>query len=153
MKSYLLAIVITLTTFLFLPTETNAFGHKKVEINLSTQTLQAYEGGNLIYHLTISSGKPWWPTPTGTFYPWTKLKSTRMRGGSQALGTYYNLPNVPYVVYFFKGYGLHGTYWHNNFGYPMSHGCVNLKTSDAEKLYYWIDMQTPITIYGVTPGV
>ena len=49
----------------------------------------------------------------------------------------YDLPNVPYVMYFYRGYGLHGTYWHNNFGTPMSHGCVNLTLADAKWLYEW----------------
>jgi lipoprotein-anchoring transpeptidase ErfK/SrfK len=63
---------------------------------------------------------------------------------------YYNLPNVPYVMFFensqvpgYRGYGLHGTYWHNDFGKVHSHGCVNLPTPIAEKLYYWTDPQMP----------
>ena len=74
-----------------------------------------------------------------------------MKGGSIALGTYYDLPNVPYVVYFYKGYGIHGTYWHSNFGHPMSHGCVNVSIPDMALLYNWIDLATLIKIYGVTP--
>jgi lipoprotein-anchoring transpeptidase ErfK/SrfK len=91
-----------------------------------------------------------------------------MIGGSKWDGTYYNLPNVPYVIYFYNarypkgtGYALHGTYWHTNFGNPMSHGCINLRTSDMAILYYWIDtlrfdakgngMGTMIIIQGVTP--
>jgi lipoprotein-anchoring transpeptidase ErfK/SrfK len=52
-------------------------------------------------------------------------------------GPGYYLPNVPYVMFFYKAYSLHGTYWHNNFGQPMSHGCVNLRTEDAQWLYEW----------------
>ena len=52
-------------------------------------------------------------------------------------GPGYYLTNVPYTMYFYRGYGLHGTYWHNNFGHPMSHGCVNLKTPDAKWLFDW----------------
>jgi len=93
-----------------------------------------------------------------------------MSGGSGS--GYYNLPNVPYTMYFFNsyiaksnGYGIHGTYWHSNFGHPMSHGCVNMKTEDAEKLFYWSNPGagsvsypsannpgTLITIYGKTPS-
>ena len=137
---------------LFLTFTGTAFAvEKRVEVDLTNQRLYALEDNRVIYNFTVSTGKPWWPTPTGTFLPWIKLLSTRMIGGSWAAGTYYNLPNVPYVVYFYQGYGLHGTYWHNNFGIPMSHGCVNLRTVDAEKIYYWIEMTTPITIYGTTP--
>jgi lipoprotein-anchoring transpeptidase ErfK/SrfK len=53
---------------------------------------------------------------------------------------------VPYVMYFFEGYGLHGTYWHNNFGHPMSHGCVNLRTPDAKWFYNWAEIGTPVLV-------
>ena len=67
-----------------------------------------------------------------------------MEGGSKVLRTYYYLPNVPFVMYFYndeipkwRGFGLHGTYWHSNFGHPMSHGCINMRTEEAGQLYYW----------------
>ena len=60
-----------------------------------------------------------------------------MAGGSGADA--YNLPNVPYVMYFYQDYGLHGAYWHNNFGHPMSHGCINERITDAKALYDWAD--------------
>jgi len=113
---------------------------KWVEVDLSDQKLYAHNGNNIDYEFKVSSGK-WAPTPTGDFRIWAKLRYTRMVGGDKALHTYYNLPNVPYTQYFYKGYGLHGAYWHNNFGHPMSHGCVNLAVLDAEKLFYWT---TPI---------
>ena len=107
-----------------------------IEIDLSDQKLYAHNGPNIDYEFLVSSGK-WAPTPTGEFKIWIKLRYTKMEGGVKGTGTYYYLPNVPYVQYFYKGFGLHGTYWHNNFGQPMSHGCVNLATPDAEKLFYW----------------
>jgi len=119
---------------------------KHIYINLKTQTLTAYDGKTLFMKTLISSGK-WFPTPTGEFTIWVKLRSTRMSGGSG--DDYYNLPNVPYVMFFANdkvpaslGFSLHGTYWHNNFGHAMSHGCVNMKTTDVAKLYEWA---TPIT--------
>lgn len=148
-------IFILLAQITFLPANTafaQTLPQKRVEIDLTHQRLYAFEGNTRIYNFPISSGKPWWPTPTGTFYPQTKLRYDEMIGGSTAYGTYYDLPNVPYVVYFYQGYSLHGTYWHNNFGHPMSHGCVNLPTPDAAQLYSWIDYSTPITIYGQTPS-
>ena len=84
----------------------------------------------------ISSGK-WAPTPTGTFSIWYKTRSQSMIGGSQELGTYYNLPNVPNNMFFYKGYALHGAYWHNNFGHPMSHGCVNEPLANASQIFDW----------------
>lgn len=144
-----------------------ATGEEKwIDIDLASQRLRAYEGNRLVYEFPISSGK-WGRTPTGEFRVWIKLRYTLMHGGSRELGTYYYLPNVPYTQYFYKGYGLHGTYWHNNFGHPMSHGCVNMRTSDAETLFYWtippVDTNqnvvypsydypgTRIVVHGVTP--
>lgn len=107
-----------------------------IEVDLSEQKLYAHEGDRIAYQFLVSSGK-WAPTPTGEFRIWSKFKYTKMEGGRKEINTYYYLPNVPYTQFFYKGYGLHGTYWHNNFGHPMSHGCVNLATPDAEKLFYW----------------
>lgn len=117
--------------------------NKRIEVDLTNQRLYAYEGDRLVYNFLVSTGK-WGRTPTGTFRIWVKLRYTKMSGGNQALGTYYYLPNVPFVMFFSgpnasqsAGYSLHGTYWHNNFGHPMSHGCVNMKTEEVEQIYYW----------------
>lgn len=109
---------------------------KWIEVDLSEQKLYAHNGKKIDYEFLISSGK-WAPTPKGEFRIWVKLKYTKMEGGIKGTSTYYYLPNVPYTQYFYKGYGLHGTYWHNNFGQPMSYGCINLSIPDAEKLFYW----------------
>ena len=131
-------------------------GEKRIEIDLTNQKVYAYEGNKKIYEFLISSGK-WSPTPTGEFRIWIKLRYALMKGGSKALNTYYYLPNVPYTMYFYnsnipksKGYGLHGTYWHNNFGHPMSHGCVNMRTEDAEKIFYWANPPIKANTYSVT---
>lgn len=118
-------------------------GNRWIEIDLSEQRLYAHEGDTIVYNFLISSGKPWTPTVTGDFRVWIKLRYTKMSGGSRALGNYYYLPNVPYTQYYYRDYGLHGTYWHNNFGHQMSHGCVNLATPDAEKLFYWTGPVVP----------
>lgn len=112
---------------------------KWIEVDLTNQRLLAHEGNRVVYNFPISSGKAWTPTVTGEFRVWIKFKYAKMSGGSRALGTYYYLPNVPFIMYFHKGYGIHGAYWHNNFGHPMSHGCVNMKIPDAEQLFYWAD--------------
>jgi hypothetical protein len=116
---------------------------KRIAVDLTQQRLRAFEGNQLKYDFLISSGT-WDRTPTGVFKIWSKFRYTKMSGGSQALGTYYYLPNVPYVMFFYNnrvgmasGYSLHGTYWHDNFGTPMSHGCVNMKTEEAEQIFYW----------------
>ncbi|MBI2601245.1 L,D-transpeptidase [Candidatus Daviesbacteria bacterium] len=149
MRIFLIGLLMLFT--LIKPIDVQA-ATKRIEVDLTAQKLHAFEDNTLVYSFLISSGKPWWPTPTGDFKPWVKVPFQRMIGGDKRLGTYYNLPNVPYVVYFYKGYALHGTYWHSNFGVPMSHGCINLKTDDMTILYPWIDYSTQIRIYGVTPA-
>jgi hypothetical protein len=113
---------------------------KHIYVDLSRQTLYAYEGNKKIMQALISSGK-WGRTPTGNFNIWIKLRATRMAGGQGADA--YDLPNVPWVMYYYNDFGLHGAYWHNNFGYPMSHGCVNMRPIDARELYNWIDPPIP----------
>lgn len=117
--------------------------NKWIEVDLSEQTLRAFENGQLIMETKVSTGK-WGRTPTGTFTIANKFRYVKMSGGSRELGTYYYLPNVPYVMFFgnsqipeSRGFSLHGTYWHNNFGTPMSHGCINLSVPDSEKLFAW----------------
>jgi len=139
--------------------DTAGTGEKHIYVDLSKQMLSAYQGDTLYFQTSISSGK-WNRTPTGDFRIWIKLRATRMSGGSG--DDYYNLPNVPYTMFFANdtvprsvGFSLHGTYWHNNFGHPMSHGCVNMRTIDAQKIYDWVDPPTTgYTTYatGETPG-
>lgn len=109
---------------------------KHIYVDLASQTLYAYEGNTKIMQTFISSGR-WNKTPVGNFHIWEKLRSTRMAGGEGADA--YNLPNVPYVMYFYNDFGLHGAYWHDNFGHTMSHGCVNMRQVDAGTLYNWAD--------------
>lgn len=139
-------------------------GAKKIYVDLTNQKLYAYEGIRLIYGFTISSGK-WNPTPVGKFYIWIKLLATNMEGGDKENNTYYNLPNVPYTMYFYNenvgkwnGYGIHGAYWPINFGQPATFGCVALSIKDAAKIYYWTDPApayppTPVIIFGKAPFI
>ncbi len=127
---------------------------KRIEVDMTSQRLYAYENDVLKYNFLVSTGK-WDRTPSGTYKIWTKIRSQKMSGGSKELGTYYYLPNVPYILFFYNekvpkhiGYSIHGTYWHNNFGIPMSHGCVNMKTPEVELIYNWADYDTPIIIFG-----
>ena len=143
-------------------------GEKHIYVDLTHQTLYAFEGNSLFMGTFISSGK-WHPTPPGDYRIWIKLRATRMSGGSG--DDFYDLPNVPYVMFFSNndisqsaGFSLHGAYWHDNFGHPMSHGCVNMRTIDAQKLYDWVNpptngyttyadanQGTPVTIFGEAP--
>lgn len=110
-----------------------------IRVDLSEQTLVAYEGMKPVRAFIISSGLPGTPTVTGKFRIRTKVRSQTMVGGSGAL--YYYLPNVQWVQYFYEDYGFHGTYWHNDFGRPHSHGCINMTNADAKWLFDWAQPQ------------
>jgi hypothetical protein len=115
----------------------NAAGEEKwIEVSLDQQILRAWEGNKVIMEFPISSGL-WYPTPKGDFGIWYKTRYQRMKGGSKELGTCYDLPNVPSNMFFYLGFGIHGAYWHNNFGHPMSHGCVNTPLVNAAQLFEW----------------
>ena len=116
---------------------TTADGVEKwIDVSLDEQKLRAWEGDKLVMEFPISSGK-WAPTPKGTFNIWYKTRSQVMSGGSKDLGTYYYLPNVPHNMFFTQGFAIHGAYWHNNFGQPMSHGCVNAPLAAVAQLFEW----------------
>jgi LysM repeat protein len=119
---------------------TSGDDEKWIDINLSTQTLVAYSGQTPVLRASVSTGTWRYPTVVGTFRVYIKYVSTRMRGPG------WDRPNVPYTMYFYRGYAIHGTYWHDNFGTPMSHGCVNLSVSDARWLFNW----APVGIKVVT---
>lgn len=112
-----------------------------IDVNLRTQRLTAYQGNTPVFSALISGGLPATPTVVGRFAIYSKLTSTRMTGPG------YDLPGVPYTMYFYKGYAIHGTYWHNNFGRPMSHGCVNMRTQDAAWLFNWASIGTPVVTH------
>ena len=121
----------------------NAVGEEKwIEVSLDQQMLRAWEGNRVVMEFPISSGK-WAKTPKGDFNIWYKTRNQSMIGGSKALGTYYNLPNVPHNMFFYKGYAVHGAYWHNNFGNPMSHGCVNAPLDKVGALFEWTGPVVP----------
>ncbi|MGC9346660.1 MAG: LysM peptidoglycan-binding domain-containing protein [Anaerolineae bacterium] len=115
-----------------------AGGGKWIDINLSAQRVTAYQGQTAVYSALASTGLPGTPTVVGTFRIYVKYLSTPMSGPG------YYLPNVPHTMYFYRGYGIHGAYWHNNFGTPMSHGCVNLSLPDAAWFYSWAPVGTKV---------
>ncbi len=121
--------------------EPGRYEGRYIDINLSEQTLYAYEGNNLVNQFLISSGIRSHPTPTGEFHVYAKSRSSLMDGPD------YYLPNVPWISWFSGDYSIHGTYWHHNFGHPMSHGCVNASIGDAEWIFGWADIGTPVYIH------
>ncbi len=104
---------------------------KWIDIDLTHQRLVAYERYQPVYWATVSTGITRMPTVTGSYRIYYKFRYGDMSGSD------YYLRDVPYVMYFYKSYAMHGTYWHNNFGQPMSHGCINMKIEDAAWLYNW----------------
>jgi lipoprotein-anchoring transpeptidase ErfK/SrfK len=116
-------------------------GEHWIEVNLTQQRVYAWEGDALANSFLVSTGTWATPTVTGTFHIWNKTRIQDMSGPG------YYLPDVPFVMYFYKDYGFHGTYWHNNFGTPMSHGCVNLTIPDSEWLYNWASYGTTVKVH------
>jgi len=116
-------------------------GGRWIDVDLSAQRLTAYEGNTPVRSTLISAGLPRTPTPTGQFRVYVKYASILMSGPG------YYLPNVPYTMYFYRNYAIHGAYWHSNFGHPMSHGCINLPTPEAQWLYNWASVGTPVKIH------
>ncbi len=113
---------------------------REILVDLSDSRVYAYENGVLVRNVLGSTGLPATPTVQGNFTVQRKYGAQTMSGPG------YYLPDVPYVLYFFAGYALHGTYWHSNWGQPMSHGCVNLPTPEAEWFYSWADVGTPVQV-------
>ncbi|MFH7028483.1 MAG: L,D-transpeptidase [Heteroscytonema crispum UTEX LB 1556] len=112
-----------------------------IQVNLSKQRLIAWEGKTPIYAIAISSGKNATPTRTGIFQIQSKHRKTRMRGRD------YDVPNVPYAMFYDGNYGIHGAYWHRKFGTPVSRGCVNLAPNHAKWLFNWASPGTTVFIH------
>lgn len=112
-----------------------------IDVDVTRQILTAYEGQTPVRTTPVSTGLPRTPTPVGKYHIYVKLLRDDMRGPD------YYLRDVPYTMYFYKGYGLHGTYWHSNFGHPMSHGCINLPTEEAKWLFNWASVGTLVNIH------
>ncbi|HEY52405.1 MAG TPA: LysM peptidoglycan-binding domain-containing protein [Caldilineae bacterium] len=118
-----------------------ASGKKWIEVDLSSQRLIAHQGDSVVLRTKVSTGLRYTPTPVGRYAVRTKVRRQTMTGPG------YSLPNVQWVMYFYRDYAIHGTYWHNRFGRPMSHGCVNARNGDAKFLYNWADYGTPVIVH------
>lgn len=112
-----------------------------IEVDLTHQMVYAYEGQTLVNSFLVSTGAAPRLTVTGSYHVYERHVKGNMWGPG------YFLPDVPYIMYFYKGFALHGTYWHSNFGTPMSHSCVNLSILDAEWLYYWSSLGTLVKVH------
>lgn len=158
---YALCLVTALSTEVFIPASTTAqtievqgissisqaiSTYKKtnqrwIEIRLSTQRLIAWEGKKQVHAVIVSTGKDSTPTPKGVFAIQSQHRSARMQGDD------YDIPDVPYTMYYSGGYAIHGAYWHHSFGTPISHGCVNVAVDHAKWLFYWADVGIPVVVH------
>jgi lipoprotein-anchoring transpeptidase ErfK/SrfK len=123
------------------PAPAPATGGRWIEVILGQQRLIAHDGGSIFMNTAISSGTARYPTVRGAFSIYVKYRSTPMSGPG------YYLPAVPNTMYFYGGYAIHGAYWHNNFGHPMSHGCINMRLADAAALFNWASVGTKVVIH------
>jgi hypothetical protein len=117
-----------------------------VGVDLWQQVLTVYEDDHLIFATLISSGRPSHTTRKGIFHIWIRLTTDDMNGGMGGPDEY-ALPYVPFVMYFDRSISLHGAYWHDNFGYAQSHGCVNMSITDAHWLFNWTEAAPTATVY------
>lgn len=123
--------------------------NKSIVVDRSEQKLYAYEGETLFKELSISTGLQLTPTPRGVFSVFKKMPSRYMQGPLPDLADrqVYDLPGVPWNLYFTQGgAAIHGTYWHNSFGQPYSHGCVNLPPKEAKEIYDWAELGTKVIV-------
>lgn len=137
---------------------------KRIRVYLDTQRAEAVENGQVVKTFRISSGKPATPTVTGSFYIYARFPSKTMRSRAKpGEKGHYVVEDVPYAQYFHADYAFHGAFWHNGFGHPASHGCVNLSTrkknrrwpnaaEDAGWLYQWASLGVPVTVTQKAPA-
>jgi lipoprotein-anchoring transpeptidase ErfK/SrfK len=121
-------------------TDAPADGKRWIEIDISDQKLIAWQGDVPVFETIVSTGKPGWRTLPGKFKVYVKYDETRMRGAD------YDTPDVPWTMYYSGAFAIHGAYWHNNFGTPVSHGCVNLRVPEAKALYEWASVGTEVIV-------
>lgn len=111
-----------------------------IEVDLSAQQILAWEGSTLVFSAPVSTGREGDWTPPGVYAIEIKYDKAWMEGDD------YDIPNVPYVMYFFGSYAIHGAYWRDSFGTPASRGCVSMSVEQAEWLYSWAAEGTHVVI-------
>jgi lipoprotein-anchoring transpeptidase ErfK/SrfK len=111
-----------------------------IEVRISERTLTAWEGNTPIRSFTVSTGRADEPTLPGVFQIEQKLERAWMQGDD------YEIPNVPYTMYYSGNYAIHGAYWHSDFGSAISNGCINLPVGQAAWLFDWADVGTTVVI-------
>lgn len=123
-------------------------GDRWIDVDLAEQTLAVYDNGSLVFATVIASGLEPFYTRPGLFQIYEKKETETMRNSD--LTDYYYLDNVPWTMYFDKARALHGAYWRTRFGYPQSHGCINLSVGDSHWLYNWANVGDFVFVYDTT---
>ena len=149
-----LFFLVAAVLFLYIPKSASAqiiTAEKLITVDTGSQTVTAWNNGQIQYQTKASTGMYLTPTVKGSFKIRTKIPMQDMRGPSpyrqyHPSGKYY-IKNVPHVMYFYQAYAFHGAYWHNNFGRRASHGCVNLPLAAAEWLYNFADVGTRVEVF------
>ncbi len=117
--------------------------------------MTVYEQGQLVFATLISTGLDGWWTQPGVFQIYEKLEADPMAGSFAAdRSDFYYLEDVPWILYFDESRAIHGSYWHNGYGYPRSHGCVNMSPFDSHWIFNWAEEGTWVYVYdpsGRTP--
>ena len=136
---------------------------RRLFVYLDSQRVDAVENGKVIRTFKVSTGKSKTPTVTGTYYIYDRYRHKTMRSDvDKGQRGYYEVKDVPYTQFFHKDYAFHGAFWHNNFGHPASHGCVNMATKEQNKrwpkvsedagwLYHWGALGLPVTVMQKMP--
>jgi hypothetical protein len=129
-------------------------GERWIDVSIRKQALVAYQGTKAVYATLVSTGEAGEADPEtskstvqGAFRIFAKHLTTTM--SSEVVGEEFELEDIPYVQYFQEGYALHAAYWHDDFGIPRSHGCINLSPEDAKWLFSWSEPQIPSGWHGV----
>lgn len=124
---------------------------KLITVDVGAQKLFAWEGGKVVHETRVSTGMKLTPTVKGNFKIYLKKPMADMRGPSPYKNIYptgfYHLKNVPNQMFFYKGYAIHAATWHNNFGRPASHGCVNVPSASAQWLFDWAGVGTQVSVF------
>lgn len=131
---------------------------RRLFVYLDSQRVEAVENGKVVRTFKVSTGKSKTPTVTGSFYIYDRYRHKKMRSDvGKGQPGFYEVEDVPYTQFFHKDFAFHGAFWHNNFGQPASHGCVNMATKEQNKrwpnasedagwLYQWAALGLPVTV-------
>jgi len=114
-----------------------------LDVDLDEQVVVAHEGRRPVFATLVSSGGKKWPTPSGIYRVWLKFSETTM-SGQMGDEQPYSVATVPWTMYFARDFAFHTAYWHDKFGVPRSHGCINLSPRDARTLYGWASPDVPL---------